>query len=353
MWWRDLLFIHYPSPEVVQALLPDDLTIDTWPDADGIQRAWVALVPFEMVVGTPVAAAAVRRHVSRNQRAHLRPGPDGTPGVWFCSLEAGGLLASLTARARTGFPTWPICRLTPGAGRPTACGVTTPPPVAPPPHDRRGTAVPSQCRPYRDTHRRRRRLGLRTLPHVTLGALFPFPSMDAARVHRLCPRRSRTLALFAANSSNSTTNSSTLPDCPSRPVTRSCTGRRGPKSVSVGHGGRAVPESVSRARCRRSRRNSPSPRDTHRGCAPPELATVVGDTPLLGRFTAQLEPDLVEHAQPRCSDRMTECLQATVAVDRQAAVETERTVEHIRQAWPGSENPRSSINTSSVGVKQS
>ena len=40
MRWRDLLFIHYPyAPEAVQALLPDDLTIDTWPDADGIQRA--------------------------------------------------------------------------------------------------------------------------------------------------------------------------------------------------------------------------------------------------------------------------------------------------------------------------
>ena len=71
----------------------------------------------------------------------------------------------------------------------------------------------------------------------------------------------------------------------------------------------------------------------------PELATVVGDTPLLGRFTAQLEPDLVEHAQPRCSDRMTECLQATVAVDRQAAVETERTVEHISPGLAGVGEP--------------
>ena len=130
MWWRDLLFIHYPfAPEVVQALLPDDLTIDTWPDADGIQRAWVALVPFEMVVGTPggLRLPFVGTFPETNVRTYVR-GPDGTPGVWFCSLEAGGLLASLTARAAYGLPYfWADMSIDPGAGRPTACGVTTPP----------------------------------------------------------------------------------------------------------------------------------------------------------------------------------------------------------------------------------
>ena len=117
MWWRDLLFIHYPyAPEVVQALLPDDLTIDTWPDADGIQRAWVALVPFEMVVGTPggLRLPLIGTFPETNVRTYVR-GPDGTPGVWFCSLEAGGLLASLTARAAYGLPYfWADMSIDPG-----------------------------------------------------------------------------------------------------------------------------------------------------------------------------------------------------------------------------------------------
>ncbi|MEM6931682.1 MAG: DUF2071 domain-containing protein, partial [Myxococcota bacterium] len=106
MWWRDLLFIHYAyPPEAVQALLPPDLTVDTWPDVDGIERAWVALVPFEMVVGTPggLKMPLVGTFPETNVRTYVR-GPDGTPGVWFCSLEAGGLLASLTARAAYGLP---------------------------------------------------------------------------------------------------------------------------------------------------------------------------------------------------------------------------------------------------------
>jgi uncharacterized protein YqjF (DUF2071 family) len=117
MWWRDLLFIHYPyAPEVVQALLPDDLTIDTWPDADGIQQAWVALVPFEMVVGTPggLRLPLIGTFPETNVRTYVR-GPDGTPGVWFCSLEAGGLLASLTARAAYGLPYfWADMSIDPG-----------------------------------------------------------------------------------------------------------------------------------------------------------------------------------------------------------------------------------------------
>ena len=106
MWWRDLLFIHYPyAPDDVQPLLPDDLTVDTWPDAEGVERAWVGLVPFEMVVGSPggVKLPIVGTFPETNVRTYVR-GPDGTPGVWFCSLEAGGLAASLTARAFYGLP---------------------------------------------------------------------------------------------------------------------------------------------------------------------------------------------------------------------------------------------------------
>ena len=239
----------------------------------------------------------------------------------------------------------------PGAGRPTACGVTTPPRRWP---RRRTTdgALPS--------HHSVVRIGTRIADGdvsdferflTSRWALFPLSEHGRAQAFTVyAPVDHGRWPSFAANS-NSTTNSSTLPSFPSRPVTRSCTGRRGPKSVSVGHGGRAVPESVSRA-------GAVDPDETHHLPGyPPRLCT----NPSLRPWSAirrssgasQLEPDLVEHAQPRCSDRMTECLQATVAVDRQAAVETERTVEHISPGLAGVGEPGSSINTSSVGVKQS
>ncbi|MGB1630525.1 MAG: DUF2071 domain-containing protein, partial [Acidimicrobiales bacterium] len=54
MWWLDLAFIHTPvEPAAVEALLPSDLRVDTWPDDTGIERAWIGLVPFVMKVGLP------------------------------------------------------------------------------------------------------------------------------------------------------------------------------------------------------------------------------------------------------------------------------------------------------------
>ena len=47
--WRDLLFLHFATePEPIQALLPPGLTLDTFPDEMGRERAWVGLVPFRM-----------------------------------------------------------------------------------------------------------------------------------------------------------------------------------------------------------------------------------------------------------------------------------------------------------------
>ena len=106
MWWRDLTFIHvdYP-PDVVQAMLPDDLSVDTWPDDRGNERAWVGLVPFEMVVGTPggLRLPIVGTFPETNVRTYVRDG-SGRPGVWFCSLEAGGLAATVAARVSYGLP---------------------------------------------------------------------------------------------------------------------------------------------------------------------------------------------------------------------------------------------------------
>lgn len=101
MWWRNLTFIHWAvEPAAVQSLLPDGLTADTF---DG--EAWIALVPFEMEVQLPGGYPIPREGIfpETNVRTYVL-GPDGTPGVWFCSLEAGRFLASATARITYGLP---------------------------------------------------------------------------------------------------------------------------------------------------------------------------------------------------------------------------------------------------------
>lgn len=101
MWWRNLAFLHWPfEPAVVQSLLPPGLHVDTWEGA-----AWVGLVPFDMEVQLPGGIPIPRegRFPETNVRTYVR-GPDGEPGVWFCSLEAGRLAATATARLTYGLP---------------------------------------------------------------------------------------------------------------------------------------------------------------------------------------------------------------------------------------------------------
>lgn len=101
MWWRNLTFIHVPvAAESVQSMLPADLTVDTWKG-----RAWVGLVPFEMEVMTPGGVPIPRegRFAETNVRTYVH-GPDGTPGVWFHSLEAARLSATVAARFSYGLP---------------------------------------------------------------------------------------------------------------------------------------------------------------------------------------------------------------------------------------------------------
>lgn len=101
MRWLNLTFLHWRfDPEQVQAILPHDLTVDTF---DG--SAWVGLVPFEMEVQLPGGIPIPRegRFPETNVRTYVR-GPDGTPGVWFCSLEAGRLSATAMARLTYGLP---------------------------------------------------------------------------------------------------------------------------------------------------------------------------------------------------------------------------------------------------------
>ena len=106
MWWNDLTFLHWPYPsDEVQALLPEGITADAWTGSDGISRTWVGLVPFRMTVGLPGGRVIPRLGVfpETNVRTYVR-GLDGTAGVWFCSLEAGGLAATASARLTYGLP---------------------------------------------------------------------------------------------------------------------------------------------------------------------------------------------------------------------------------------------------------
>jgi len=93
--WRDLAYVHWRyDPQVVAALLPEGLEVDTF---DG--SAWVGLIPFSMRgIGLPRLPAVpyfgsfpeinVRTYVRRN----------GIPGVWFFSLDVNRLIPAVVAR---------------------------------------------------------------------------------------------------------------------------------------------------------------------------------------------------------------------------------------------------------------
>lgn len=95
MSWQSLTFLHwsYP-PEVVQALLPEGLTVETFED-----KAWVGLIPFRMIIRPPGLPSVpwVTRFLETNVRTYVI-GPDGKHGVWFFSLDASRLAAVVLAR---------------------------------------------------------------------------------------------------------------------------------------------------------------------------------------------------------------------------------------------------------------
>lgn len=100
--WDELAFIHFAyDPEVVQALLPDGLRVDTH---DG--RAWVSLVPFEMREATlrwcpPLPWLS--SFSETNVRTYVVDSA-GNRAVWFFSLEASRLAIVVFARWLLGFP---------------------------------------------------------------------------------------------------------------------------------------------------------------------------------------------------------------------------------------------------------
>ena len=100
--WTDLLFVHWEAPvEAIQATLPAGLTADTW---EG--RAYVGVIPFFMRNIRPRGVPPlpwVSYFLEMNVRTYVHDA-NGTPGVWFYSLECNQPGAVWMARALLGLP---------------------------------------------------------------------------------------------------------------------------------------------------------------------------------------------------------------------------------------------------------
>jgi uncharacterized protein len=100
--WENLTFLHWRyRPELIQALLPHGLELDTFEDA-----AWIGLTPFLLTGLRPPGVPAlpgISRFPEVNVRTYVR-GPDRERGIWFFSLEAHRLAAVFGARLSYGLP---------------------------------------------------------------------------------------------------------------------------------------------------------------------------------------------------------------------------------------------------------
>jgi len=99
--WRDLLFAHWPvAQHLVRDRLPPGLDLDVWNGS-----AWIGVVPFRLVglrprwlPGLPTATDFLELNV----RTYVRV--NGSPGVYFFSLDASSALAVAGARTLFGLP---------------------------------------------------------------------------------------------------------------------------------------------------------------------------------------------------------------------------------------------------------
>jgi uncharacterized protein YqjF (DUF2071 family) len=94
--WEKLLFLHWKlDPQKIQETLPKGLTVDTF---DG--SAWLGVVPFFMRGVRPAWLPAVpwlSNFQELNVRTYVHTA-DGTPGVWFYSLDCNQPVAVWAAR---------------------------------------------------------------------------------------------------------------------------------------------------------------------------------------------------------------------------------------------------------------
>lgn len=93
--WYDLTFLHWPVPvAMLRPLIPEPIEIDTY---EG--EAWIGVIPFWMsfrlrnVPWMPL----VTTFAEVNVRTYVRF--NGTPGVWFLSLDCSSCVVSSVARA--------------------------------------------------------------------------------------------------------------------------------------------------------------------------------------------------------------------------------------------------------------
>jgi uncharacterized protein len=97
--WQELAYFHWPyDPDIVQRLLPADVTIDTF---DG--QAWVGLVPFEMRnvrIGPTPPIPWLGSFFEVNVRTYVVD-RHGRRAVWFFSLDVPR--SAIVAVARTAF----------------------------------------------------------------------------------------------------------------------------------------------------------------------------------------------------------------------------------------------------------
>jgi uncharacterized protein YqjF (DUF2071 family) len=100
--WTDLAYLHWRyEPGVVQALLPDGVTVDTH-DGD----AWVGLVPFVMRdvrLGPLPPVPYFGTFVEINVRTYVVD-PHGRRAVWFWSLDVPRSIVVAVARSAFGLP---------------------------------------------------------------------------------------------------------------------------------------------------------------------------------------------------------------------------------------------------------
>jgi uncharacterized protein len=113
--WKRLTFLHWRyAPEVMAALLPSGLELDTY---DG--SAWLGLTPFLVTGLRPPGLPAlpwISQFPEMNVRTYVR-GPDGERGIWFFSLEADRAAAVLGARLSYALPyRWARMRIREVAG---------------------------------------------------------------------------------------------------------------------------------------------------------------------------------------------------------------------------------------------
>lgn len=94
--WQELLFLHWEfDRDIVQATLPAGLTVDTFGG-----RAWIGVVPFFMRRIRPwwlPSLPLISNFLELNCRTYVVD-RDGTPGVWFYSLDTNSPLAVWGAR---------------------------------------------------------------------------------------------------------------------------------------------------------------------------------------------------------------------------------------------------------------